>query len=195
MKLLLMDNYDSFSYNLYQKLGEAGFEIAVRRNDELGMKEFHSMDPDCVVISPGPGKPSDKRYFGVNLELIRLSADLPLLGVCLGHQGIAHAFGGSVVHAERIMHGKTSAISHSQELLFEGIPSPTTGGRYHSLIVDHESLPSSLEITAMSEFGEIMGLKHRSRPMFGVQFHPESILTPAGYDMILNFRKIVKGYL
>lgn len=195
MKLLLIDNYDSFSYNLYQKLGEAGFEISVRRNDELGMKDFRSMDPDCVVISPGPGTPSKQRYFGINLELIRLSGDMPLLGVCLGHQGIAHAFGGSVVHAERIMHGKTSSISHSQELLFEGIQSPTIGGRYHSLIVDHESLPSTLEITAMSEFGEIMGLRHRSRPLFGVQFHPESILTPSGYDMLLNFRKIVKGSL
>ncbi len=193
MKLLLVDNYDSFSYNLYQKLGQAGFRITVRRNDQLSMKEFRKMDPDCIVISPGPGTPSKKRYFGVNLELIRMDSGIPLLGVCLGHQGIAHAFGGRVVHAERVMHGKTSLISHSQEGIFDGVESPTQGGRYHSLLVEHESLPSSLEVTAMSETGEIMALRHRKREVYGLQFHPESILTPSGYDILLNFRKIVRG--
>lgn len=136
----------------------------------------------------------DERYFGVNLRLIReQGASLPILGVCLGHQGIAHAFGGRVVHADRIMHGKTSMISHSQDGLFEGIQSPTRGGRYHSLIVEHESLPSELEVTAMSEHGEIMALKHNSLPIFGLQFHPESILTPEGFGMLLNFKSIVRG--
>ena len=145
------------------------------------------------MISPGPGTPEEERYFGVNLRLIREQGkNIPILGVCLGHQGIAHAFGGKVVHAERIMHGKTSMISHSGEGLFEGINSPTRGGRYHSLIVQHESLPQSLVVTAMSEHGEIMGLKHSSLPVFGLQFHPESILTPEGYGMLLNFRKIVR---
>ncbi len=195
MKLLLIDNYDSFSYNLYQKLGQAGFSITVKRNDCLSMKELSSIDPDCIVISPGPGTPERKRYFGINKELIREAGQVPLLGVCLGHQGIAYAFGGHVIHAERIMHGKTSLISHSGRELFEGIESPLTGGRYHSLIVEHESLPSSLDVTAMSETGEIMAIRHRSRPVFGVQFHPESILTPDGYDTLLNFRRIVKGSL
>ena len=195
MKLLLVDNYDSFSYNLYQRLGQAGFSIIVRRNDDFGLGEIKSLDPDCIVISPGPGTPSRKRYFGVNTELIRKAGGIPLLGVCLGHQGIAHAFGGKVVHAERIMHGKTSLISHSQQELFEGIPSPMVGGRYHSLIVEHETLPASLEVTAMSEYGEIMALKHLSRPVYGLQFHPESILTPKGYDILLNFRRMVKGSL
>lgn len=195
MKLLLVDNYDSFSYNLYQRLGQAGFSVTVRRNDDMDFTDIRSLDPDCIVISPGPGTPSRKRYFGVNTELIRKAGGIPLLGVCLGHQGIAHAFGGKVVHAERIMHGKTSLISHSGSELFEGIPSPMIGGRYHSLIVEHESLPSSLDVTAMSEFGEIMALRHCSRPVYGLQFHPESILTPNGYDILLNFRRIVKGSL
>lgn len=193
---LLIDNYDSFSYNLYQKLGEAGFRLHVRRNDSLSRSDFRKLDPDCIVISPGPGTPEEEKYFGVNLRLIREQGrQLPILGVCLGHQGVAYAFGGKVVHAERVMHGKTSRISHSGEGLFEGISSPMTGGRYHSLIVEHESLPSALEVTAMSEQGEIMGLRHSSLPVFGVQFHPESILTPDGYGMLLNFRKIVRGSL
>jgi len=196
MKLLLIDNYDSFSYNLYQLLGKLGFSMVVRRNDMITLKEARSMDPDCIVISPGPGNPTKRRYFGIGNALIKdLGRTVPVLGVCLGHQGIAAVFGGRIVHAERVMHGKTSLISHCQEGLFEGIPSPTAGGRYHSLVVEHETLPSVFEITAMSEFGEIMGIRHNTFPLFGVQFHPESILTPEGEAMLLNFRSIVKGSL
>lgn len=196
MRLLLIDNYDSFSYNLYQRLGEAGFSITVRRNDAFSLKDIPDLDPDGIVISPGPGTPAKRRYFGVCLELIREAGrDIPLLGVCLGHQGIAYALGGRVIHADRIMHGKASSISHAADGLFEGIESPMTGGRYHSLVVEHETLPHSLEITAMSEFGEIMAIRHRDWPLYGVQFHPESILTPSGYAILLNFRRIVRGGL
>lgn len=195
MKLLLMDNYDSFSYNLYQLLGRAGFEITVRRNDRITLEEVEKLDPDCIVISPGPGTPLRKRYFGINSELILELGCTPILGVCLGHQGIAHAFGARIIHAGRVMHGKPSSIEHDGSPLFDGIPSPLTGGRYHSLAVDRKTLPAEITVTATSEDGEIMALSHRRRPAFGVQFHPESILTPRGYDMLLNFRKMVRGSL
>ncbi len=194
--ILLIDNYDSFSYNLYQRLGELGMEVAVVRNDELTLQEVRKMDPDGIVISPGPGTPESTRYFGIGLDVIRvIGKNVPLLGVCLGHQGIAQVFGGRIVHAERVMHGKTSMISHDSEGLFDGIDSPTVGGRYHSLIVDHETLPSPLRITAMSEFGEIMALRHTKFQIHGIQFHPESILTPSGKHMLQNFRRIVRGEL
>ncbi len=194
--ILLIDNYDSFSYNLYQRLGEIGMKTAVVRNDAVTVREMRKMKPDGIVISPGPGTPGNTRYFGIGLEAIRvMGAEIPLLGVCLGHQGIAYAFGGSIVHADRVMHGKTSLVSHDGEGLFEGIDSPTVGGRYHSLVVEHESLPSSLKITAMSEHGEIMALRHAKFQIHGIQFHPESILTPSGSQMLLNFRRIVRGEL
>ena len=194
--ILLIDNYDSFSYNVYQRLGEAGMRTTVVRNDAVTVREMVKMDPDAIVISPGPGTPVNRKYFGVGLAAIReMGRTVPLLGVCLGPQGIAHAFGGRIVHAERVMHGKTSLISHDGEGLFEGIDTPTAGGRYHSLVVEHASLPSSLKITAMSEFGEIMALRHTEFQIHGIQFHPESILTPSGMQMILNFRRIVRGAL
>ena len=194
--ILLIDNYDSFSYNLYQRLGELGMKTVVARNDTLTIREMKKLDPDGIVISPGPGTPESTKYFGVGLEVIRvMGAHIPLLGVCLGHQGIAHAFGGNIVHAERVMHGKTSLVSHDCEGLFEGIDSPTIGGRYHSLVVEHESLPSSLRITAMSEYGEIMALRHTKHQIHWIQFHPESILTPSGMQMLLNFKRIVRGEL
>jgi len=196
MKLLLLDNYDSFSYNLYQRLGSLKFQIKVERNDAITLSEIRRYDPDCIVISPGPGNPSKKRYFGVCGAAIReMGKEVPVLGVCLGHQGIAHEFGGRVVHAARVMHGKSSEIMHSGEGIFEGIESPTPGGRYHSLIVERETLPSVLRITAQTAEGEIMALQHRSWPIYGVQFHPESILTPDGMKILSNFRDIVRGRL
>ncbi|MBX8631682.1 MAG: aminodeoxychorismate/anthranilate synthase component II [Thermoplasmata archaeon] len=194
MKLLLIDNYDSFSYNLYQLLGELRIEVQVYRNDALTLRDIRALDADGIVISPGPGNPSSKRYFGVGLSVIReMGKEIPILGVCLGHQGIAHAFGGRVIHAQRVMHGKTSSISHNGEGIFSGIDSPTVGGRYHSLIVEKETLPKCLEITAISESGEIMALRHSEHEIHGIQFHPESILTPEGRKILRNFRDIVKG--
>lgn len=194
MKLLLIDNYDSFSYNLYQLLGELRIEVQVYRNDALTLRDIRALDADGIVISPGPGNPSSKRYFGVGLSVIReMGKEIPILGVCLGHQGIAHAFGGRVIHAQRVMHGKTSSISHNGEGIFSGIDSPTVGGRYHSLIVEKETLPKCLEITAISESGEIMALRHSEHEIHGIQFHPESILTPEGRKILRNFIDIVKG--
>ena len=194
--LLLIDNYDSFSYNLYQLLGEMGMDVVVERNDNLTLKSIRRIDPDAIVISPGPGIPSSRKYFGIGLQVIReMGKDIPVLGVCLGHQGIAYAYGGRVVHANRVMHGKTSLIYHEGSGLFESLPSPTTGGRYHSLIVEEETLPACIKVTARSEFGEIMALKHSKYEMYGIQFHPESILTPRGRQILKNFRKIVRGSL
>jgi len=192
--LLLIDNYDSFSYNLYQLLGEMGMDVVVERNDNLTLKSIRRIDPDAIVISPGPGIPSSRKYFGIGLQVIReMGKDIPVLIVCLGHQGIAYAYGGRVVHANRVMHGKTSLIYHEGSGLFESLPSPTTGGRYHSLIVEEETLPACIKVTARSEFGEIMALKHSKYEMYGIQFHPESILTPRGRQILKNFRKIVRG--
>ncbi|MBX8633511.1 MAG: aminodeoxychorismate/anthranilate synthase component II [Candidatus Thermoplasmatota archaeon] len=194
--LLLIDNYDSFSYNLYQLLGEMGMDVSVERNDDLTLKSIRRIDPDAIVISPGPGIPSSRKYFGIGLQVIReMGKEIPVLGVCLGHQGIAYAYGGRVVHANRVMHGKTSLIYHEGSGLFESLPSPTTGGRYHSLIVEEETLPACIKVTARSEFGEIMALKHSKYEMYGIQFHPESILTPRGRQILKNFRKIVRGSL
>jgi anthranilate synthase component 2 len=196
MMLLLIDNYDSFSYNLYQLLGEMGMDVSVERNDDLTLKSIRRIDPDAIVISPGPGIPSSRKYFGIGLQVIReMGKEIPVLGVCLGHQGIAYAYGGRVVHANRVMHGKTSLIYHEGSGLFESLPSPTTGGRYHSLIVEEETLPACIKVTARSEFGEIMALKHSKYEMYGIQFHPESILTPRGRQILKNFRKIVRGSL
>ncbi|MCL5256656.1 MAG: aminodeoxychorismate/anthranilate synthase component II [Chloroflexi bacterium] len=183
--LLLIDNYDSFTYNLYQYLCELGAEVVVYRNDKITPQEIESLAPEKIVISPGPCTPLQA---GVSNEVIRLfHTRLPILGVCLGHQCIGHVFGGQVVRAPELMHGKTSRIHHSCQGVFAGLPEPLEVGRYHSLIVERETLPECLEITAWTEDGLIMGLQHREFPLSGVQFHPESILTPAGKDLLRNF--------
>lgn len=192
MRLLVVDNYDSFVYNLYQHLGELGGDPLVVRNDALDLAGVEALEPAGIVISPGPGHPGNPRDFGVCREiLLRLSPTVPTLGVCLGHQGIAHAYGGQVVRAKRLLHGKTSTIDHDGQGVFEGIPSPLVGGRYHSLIVDPATLPPDLAVTATTEAGEIMGVRHRRFPIEGLQFHPESVLTPHGKAILSNFIRMV----
>jgi len=187
--LLVIDNYDSFTYNLVQYLGELGERVEVRRNDEVTVPEIESeLRPQRIVISPGPGTPDDA---GISLSVIAsLSAKIPLLGVCLGHQAIAQAFGGKVVRAPVLMHGKTSEVSHDGKTIFCGIKEPFEAGRYHSLIVDRETIPSCLEISASTADGVIMGLRHRELKVEGVQFHPESILTPEGKQLLANFLRL-----
>ncbi len=184
--ILLIDNYDSFTWNLVHYLGEAGAEVAVHRNDRIGVDEALSMDPDGIVISPGPCDPAQA---GICLDLIRAAAGrrIPLLGVCLGHQAIGEAFGGRIVRANRILHGKVDAIDHDGSGVFTGLPSPLKATRYHSLTVQPESLPECLRVTATSDDGTIMGLIHADLPIEGVQFHPESIASEHGHDMIRNF--------
>ena len=183
--ILVIDNYDSFTYNLVQYLGELGAQVLVRRNDAVSIDEVLSMVPDRIVISPGPGRPNDA---GISLPLIRACAGkIPLLGVCLGHQAIGEAFGGRVVHAPRIMHGKSSSIAHDGKSIFHSIESPLCVGRYHSLIVERKSLPDCLEVSAQTTDGIIMGLRHRDANIEGVQFHPESVLTPGGKKLLKNF--------
>jgi anthranilate synthase/aminodeoxychorismate synthase-like glutamine amidotransferase len=183
--LLLIDNYDSFTYNLYQYLGELGVTTRVVRNDVMTADEALALGPKAIVISPGPGNPDQA---GITLELIRKAAGrVPLLGVCLGHQALGQAFGGQVVRAPKLMHGKTSEIHHDGKTILRGLPNPFTATRYHSLIVARESVPATLEISAWTEDGLVMGLRHRSLPMEGVQFHPESILTAVGKDLLRNF--------
>ena len=183
--LVVVDNYDSFTYNLVQYLGDLGARIAVHRNDTLSVAEVAAMKPDGVVISPGPGHPGEA---GITLDLlVELAPRVPTLGVCLGHQAIGQAYGGEVVRAPRIMHGKTSPIRHAGVGVFAGLPDPFTGTRYHSLIVRRETLPDCLEVTAWTDEGEIMGLRHRTLPIEGVQFHPESILTEDGRALLGNF--------
>ncbi|MCE9624069.1 MAG: aminodeoxychorismate/anthranilate synthase component II [Deltaproteobacteria bacterium] len=189
--LLMIDNYDSFTYNLVQYLGELGAELLVKRNDELGVEEIRALKPEAIVISPGPCTPNEA---GVSLEIIgKLKGEFPLLGVCLGHQAIGQAFGGKVIRAKNVMHGKTSLIHHDAKTLFAGLPNPFTATRYHSLLVERESLPDSLEISAWTDAGEIMGLRHKKYLIEGVQFHPESILTQPGKDILNNFLKRVKS--
>jgi anthranilate synthase/aminodeoxychorismate synthase-like glutamine amidotransferase len=183
--ILLVDNYDSFTYNLYQYLGELGAETRVIRNDELSVDDALATHPERIVISPGPGTPDQS---GITLELIRRSAGrVPLLGVCLGHQALGQVFGGSVVRAPRLMHGKTSEVRHDGRTVFAGLPDPFTATRYHSLIVAKESVPDCLEVSAWTDDGIVMGLRHRSHPLEGVQFHPESLLTSAGKNLLRNF--------
>ncbi|MCY4019762.1 MAG: aminodeoxychorismate/anthranilate synthase component II [Chloroflexi bacterium] len=183
--ILVIDNYDSFTYNIVQELGELGAELTVYRNDKITVDEIRALQPDRIVISPGPGYPCDA---GVSLELIReLGSEIPTLGVCLGHQAIGEAYGGVVVHAPELMHGKTSMIYHGGDTIFGGIPDPFEATRYHSLIVEEASLPDCLMITARTASGEIMGLRHKQHPVIGVQFHPESILTTYGMKMLGNF--------
>jgi para-aminobenzoate synthetase component 2 len=183
--ILVIDNYDSFTYNLVQYLGELGEEIMVRRNDEITLNEIESKLPSRILISPGPGCPSDA---GISLELInRFAGQVPILGVCLGHQAIGEVFGGRVVRAATVVHGKASEIRHDGKSIFRGLDSPFKAGRYHSLVVERETLPACLEISAETNDGVIMGLRHRQKKVEGVQFHPESILTPAGKQLLSNF--------
>jgi anthranilate synthase/aminodeoxychorismate synthase-like glutamine amidotransferase len=194
--VFVLDNYDSFTYNLVQYLGELGAEVEVRRNDEVSIGEIEAMRPERIVVSPGPCTPQDA---GISVELIRhfsgrASYQVPLLGVCLGHQAIGAAFGGEVVRAKNLMHGKTSAVEHDGQTIFRGLDSPMTATRYHSLIVREESLPRDLEVSAWTRDRDgtrvIMGLRHRKFPVEGVQFHPESVLTSAGKQMMANFLKL-----
>jgi para-aminobenzoate synthetase component 2 len=183
--ILLIDNYDSFTYNLVQLLEQMQQEVSVFRNDQIDMPGIESLQPAALMVSPGPGTPADS---GISLEAIgRLGPKIPVLGVCLGHQAIAAVFGGKVVRADRIMHGKTSRIFHDGHTIFQDLANPFEAVRYHSLIVERESLPDCLEISAWTEQGEIMGLRHRQHRIEGVQFHPESILTEAGKNLLQNF--------
>jgi len=183
--ILVIDNYDSFTYNLAQYLGELGAEVAVHRNDALSVDDIREIAPDGVLVSPGPGRPEEA---GISMELIaRLGAETPIFGVCLGHQAIAQHFGASVVRAERLMHGRTSEILHEGRGVFEGLPSPLTATRYHSLIVEPSTIPEELEVTARTDRGEVMGLRHTTLPIEGVQFHPESFLTEHGHALIRNW--------
>lgn len=186
--VLMIDNYDSFTYNLVQYLGELGREVRVYRNDKITCDEIEELGPGHIILSPGPCSPNEA---GISLAVIeRFTGMIPILGVCLGHQAIGQAFGGTVVRAGRLMHGKTSPIHHDGRSVFRDIPSPFTATRYHSLIVDRESLPDCLELTAWTEEGEIMGIRHRDYPVEGVQFHPESILTEHGHKILQNFLEI-----
>ncbi|MDQ3837150.1 MAG: aminodeoxychorismate/anthranilate synthase component II [Thermoproteota archaeon] len=195
MKILIIDNYDSFVYNLAQILGELRTEPTVLRNDKITLQDINDMKPDAIVISPGPGHPADRKYFGVCTDVIEKLGDrIPILGVCLGHQGIVHAFGGKVINAKTIRHGKTSLIEYDrQSKLFEDITNPFKATRYHSLVADKSTLPFCLEVTARAlDDGEIMGIKHRHYLMEGVQFHPESVLTGEGQRILSNFISMVK---
>jgi len=183
--LLMIDNYDSFTYNLVQYFGELGQDVRVYRNDEIAVDEIASMKPDHIVLSPGPCTPTEA---GVSVPVIdAFAGKIPLLGVCLGHQSIGQAFGGKIVHAKQLMHGKTSPIFHADTGVFRGLPNPFTATRYHSLVIERETLPDCLEITAWTEDGEIMGVRHKTLDVEGVQFHPESILTEHGHALLKNF--------
>ena len=192
--LLMIDNYDSFTYNLVQYFGELGEDVRVYRNDEITLEQIEALAPDHLVISPGPCTPNEA---GVSVAAIRhFAGRIPILGVCLGHQSIGQAFGGRIVHASAIMHGKTSMIHHRDQGVFRGLPNPLEATRYHSLVIDKDSLPDCLEITAWTEvdgqMDEIMGVRHRELAVEGVQFHPESILTEHGHDMLRNFLREVR---
>ncbi len=187
--ILMIDNYDSFTYNLVQYLGQLGEEVVVRRNDAITLDEIGAMNPEAIFLSPGPCSPERA---GITVDVVRrFHRRVPLMGVCLGHQAIGHAFGGRVVRAGKVMHGKTSPILNDGRTIFKGLPSPFPAGRYHSLIVERESLPDCLEVSAETEEGEIMGLRHRKLPVEGIQFHPESILTPGGKRIIRNFLQLI----
>lgn len=183
--VLIIDNYDSFTYNLVQYLGELGAQLKVFRNDKITLAQIKKLKPEKIVISPGPGRPQDA---GISMPVIReFSSSIPILGVCLGHQCIGEVFGGKVIRAARLMHGKTSFIFHNNSAIFKNIPNPFEATRYHSLIVEKKSLPEVLEITAWTKQKEIMGLRHKHMPVYGVQFHPESILTGEGKKLLKNF--------
>jgi anthranilate synthase component 2 len=185
VRVLLVDNYDSFVYNLVQELGELGADPVVFRNDAIDVEGIRRERPDAVIVSPGPGRPEDA---GISMEVVRqLAGELPILGVCLGHQCIGQVYGGSVVQAPRLMHGKTSPVQHCGTGVFDGLPDPFVATRYHSLVVTPSSVPAELEVTATTEDGVVMGLRHRTLAVEGVQFHPESILTPSGPSFLGNF--------
>ncbi len=191
MKVLIIDNYDSFVYNLAQYVGELGASPEVFRNDKITLKQAKALGPDRIIISPGPGNPEDKHYFGVCQSILKsLSKEVPTLGVCLGHQGIGAAFGGKVVRASRLMHGKTSRIDHDGRGVLKGMPVPFEATRYHSLVIDKDTLPDVLRVSALSmDDQEIMGVRHVEHPIEGVQFHPESIMTEDGKRIVRNFLK------
>jgi anthranilate synthase component 2 len=183
--LLMIDNYDSFTYNLVQYFAELGADVVVYRNDEIRVEQIAEINPEQLVISPGPCTPNEA---GISVAAIReYAGKIPILGVCLGHQSIGQAFGGRIIHAKQLMHGKTSPVFHHGNSVFTGLPSPFTATRYHSLVIERETLPDCLEITAWTEDGEIMGVRHKTLPVHGVQFHPESILTEHGHAMLKNF--------
>jgi anthranilate synthase component 2 len=190
MKVVMVDNYDSFTYNLVQYLGELGAEVIVVRNDQVSVADIEALEPDKIVISPGPCTPKEA---GVSVEtILYFGGKIPLLGVCLGHQSIGYAFGGNVIHAKQIMHGKTSPVYHADTGVFKGLANPFTATRYHSLVIEQASLPSCLEVTAWTQnengqLDEIMGVRHKTLDIEGVQFHPESILTEHGHDLLRNF--------
>jgi anthranilate synthase/aminodeoxychorismate synthase-like glutamine amidotransferase len=193
--VFILDNYDSFTYNLVQYLGELGAQVEVQRNDQLTIADVEAMQPERIVISPGPCTPQEA---GISIDLIRhFAGKVPILGVCLGHQAIGAAFGGRVVRAPRLMHGKTSAVMHDNKTIFHGLPMPMTATRYHSLIVEEKDLPAELEVSAWTIDKEgtrtIMGLRHRKFPVEGVQFHPESVLTDAGKKLVENFLAVARG--
>lgn len=186
--ILVIDNYDSFTYNLVQYLGELGEAPQVWRNDKIRLEEIERMAPERIVISPGPCTPNEA---GISMDVVRrFAGSLPILGVCLGHQSIGQALGGRIVRAERLMHGKTSMIEHDSRTIYQGVPNPFEATRYHSLVVERSSLPDCLEISAETREGEIMGVRHKDHPVEGVQFHPESILTSAGKDILRNFLEL-----
>jgi anthranilate synthase component 2 len=188
MKLLMIDNYDSFTYNLVQYFGELGAEVLVHRNDEIGLADIEALKPSHLVVSPGPCSPAEA---GISVEAIQhFAGKLPILGVCLGHQSIGAAFGGRIIRAQQLMHGKTSLIHTSQQGVFADLPKDFTVNRYHSLAIERSSCPAELEVTAWTDDGEIMGVRHRSLPIEGVQFHPESILTEHGHALLNNFLKM-----
>jgi anthranilate synthase/aminodeoxychorismate synthase-like glutamine amidotransferase len=190
--LLIIDNYDSFTYNLVQYFGELGAEPVVKRNDEVTLAEIEALKPDAIVISPGPCTPKEA---GISNDVIaKIGPTLPVLGVCLGHQCIGHVYGGAVIRAGRLMHGKTSPILHDNTGVFAGLPSPFDATRYHSLIIDPPTVPETLIVNAHTAEGEIMGVRHRDYPIHGVQFHPESILTRHGKDLLKNFLSIASDY-
>ena len=183
--ILMIDNYDSFTYNLVQYIGQLGGAVEVHRNDKISIDEIRKLKPDAIVLSPGPCTPEKA---GISVEVIKqFGTDIPILGVCLGHQAIGYAFGAKVIRAERIMHGKTSTVTNDGRTIFKGLPNPFVAGRYHSLIVERDSLPNFLEISAETEEKEIMGIRHKEYPVEGVQFHPESVLTPNGKRVLKNF--------
>ncbi|MBI4392184.1 MAG: aminodeoxychorismate/anthranilate synthase component II [Euryarchaeota archaeon] len=192
-RILVIDNYDSFTYNLVQYIGELGGDPVVYRNDAITPDEVAKLAPRGIVISPGPGNPAKERDFGVSAAILKtIARETPTLGVCLGLQGFAHHYGGRVVHAKSLMHGKTSEITHDGKGVFKGLTNPLTGGRYHSLVVEEKSLPAEIEVSARSQDGEVMGARHKRYPIEGVQFHPESILTEDGKKLITNFLEMAK---
>ncbi len=187
----MIDNYDSFTYNLVQYLGTLGADVIVKRNDQTSVEEIRDLKPEAIVISPGPCTPAEA---GISVEVIKtFHREIPILGVCLGHQSVGVAFGGRIVRAKNLMHGKVSKITHTGEGIFQNIPSPFTAVRYHSLVIEKESLPEVLKVTAWSEDDEIMGVQHREFPVFGVQFHPESVLSEYGMDILKNFLEIARS--